>query len=140
MNSENQQVIFCAEDDEYSGIFNVTNRNNKFYFKKSFDDGKFIQIRIPEGFYEIESINNEVKRIINEKGYYTESDYPFRITPNFCTLGSIVEILSPGPMISFVFDDCIGDLLGFNKILLWGKYNLSDNQVDIFNSISKSKN
>ena len=115
----------------YNGIFNVTNRNNKFYFKKSFEDGEFIQIRIPEGAYEIESINNEVKRIILEKGYYTETDYPFRITPNFSTLGSIVEILSPGPLISFVFDDSIGTLLGFNEILLWGKYNLSDNQVDI---------
>ena len=34
-------------------------------------------------------------------------------------------------MISFVYDDCIGNLLGFNKILVWGKYNLSDNPVDI---------
>ena len=115
----------------YNGIFNVTNRNNKFYFKKSFDDGEFIQIRIPRGGYEIESINNEFKRIIIQKGYYTETDYPFRITPNVSTLGSIVEILTPGPMISFVFDDSIGTLLGFNEILLWGKYNLSDNQVDI---------
>ena len=134
MNSENQQVINRPEDAQYSGIFNVTNRNNKFYFKKSFDDGEFIQIRIPEGLYEIVSINNEVKRNIIEKGYYTESDYPFRITPNFSTLGCIVDILSPGPMISFAFDDSIGTLLGFNDILLWGKYNLSDNQVDILNS------
>ena len=36
-------------------------------------------------------------------------------------------------MISFVFDDSIGTLLGFNEILLWEEYNLSDNQVDIFN-------
>ena len=115
----------------YNGIFNVTNSNNKFYFKKSFEDGEFIQIRLPEGAYEIESINSEIKRIIIEKGYYTEIDYPFRITPNFSTLGSIVEILAPGPMISFVFDDSIGTLLGFNEILLWGKYNLSDNPVDI---------
>ena len=34
-------------------------------------------------------------------------------------------------MISFVSDDSIGRLLGFNEILLWGKYNLSDNPVDI---------
>ena len=49
----------------------------------------------------------------------------------FGTLGSFVEVLTPGPMISFVFDDSIGNLLGFNEILLWGKYNLSDNPVDI---------
>ena len=115
----------------YNGIFNVTNRNNKFYFKKAIKDEDFIQIRIPEGAYEIESLNNEIKRIIIEKGHYTETNYPFRITPNFSTLGSIVEILTPGPLISFVFDDSIGSLLGFNEILVWGKYNLSDDPVDI---------
>ena len=33
-------------------------------------------------------------------------------------------------MISFVFKDSIGNLLGFNEILLWGKDNLSDNPGD----------
>ena len=115
----------------YNGIFNVTDKNNKFYFKKAIKDEDFIQIRISEGAYEIESLNNEIKRIIIEKGHYTETNYPFRITPNFSTLGSIVEILTPGPQISFVSDDSIGSLLGFNEILVWGEYNLSDNPVDI---------
>ena len=115
----------------YNGIFNVTNDNNKFYFKKAIQDEDFFQIRIPPGAYEIESLNDEIKRIIIEKGHYTENNYPFKIKPNFSTLGSIVEILSPGPQISFVSDDSIGSLLGFNEILVWGKYNLSDNPVDI---------
>ena len=115
----------------YNGIFNVTNDNNKFYFKKAIKDEDFIQKRIPPGVYEIESLSDEIKRIIIEKGHYTENNYPFKIKPNFSTLGSIVEILSPGPQISFVSDDSIGSLLGFNKILVWGKYNLSDNPVDV---------
>ena len=115
----------------YNGIFNVTDKNNKFYFKKAIKDEEFIQIRISEGAYEIESLDNEIKRIIIEKGYYTETNYPFRITPNFSTLGSIIEILTPGPQIRFVFDDSIGSLLGFNEIPVWGKYNLSVNPVDI---------
>ena len=32
----------------YNGFFNVTNRNNKFFFKKALTDEDFIQIRIPE--------------------------------------------------------------------------------------------
>ena len=36
-----------------NGIFNVTNSNNKFYFKKSLIEEDFIQIRIPIGAYEI---------------------------------------------------------------------------------------
>ena len=105
----------------YNGIFNVTNDNNKFYFKKAIQDEDFIQRRIPPGAYEIESLNDEIKRIIIEKGHYTENNYPFKIKPNFSTLGSIVEILTPGPQISFVSDDSIGSLLGFNEILVWGK-------------------
>ena len=53
----------------YNGILNVTNRNNKFYFKKELIDENFIQVRIPEGAFEIESLNNEIKRNIIDKEY-----------------------------------------------------------------------
>ena len=115
----------------YNGIFNVTNRNNKFYFKKNLIDEDFIQIRIPEGAYEIESLDNEIRRILIDKEYYTEETYPFSIKPNFSTLGSIIEIKPQGPIIGFVFDDSIGKLLGFNETILWDEYNLSPNPVDI---------
>ena len=115
----------------YNGIFNFTNDNNKFYFKKAIQDEDFIQIRNPPGAYEIESLNDEIKRIFIEKGHYTENNYPFKIKPNFSTLGSIVEIITPGPQICFMSDDSIGSILGFNEILVWGKYNISDNPVDI---------
>ena len=115
----------------YNGIFNVTNRNIKFYFKKNLIDEDFNQIRIPEGAYEIESLNDEIKRIIIDKEYYTIESYPFTIKPNFSTLGSIVEIKSKGPIIGFVFHDSIGNLLGFNETILYEEYNLSPNPVDI---------
>ena len=94
----------------YNGIFNVTNRNNKFYFKKELIDEDFIQIRIPERAFEIESLNDESKRIIIDKEYYTEATYPFKIKPNFSTFGSIVEIHPQGAINGFVFEDSIGNL------------------------------
>ena len=115
----------------YNGIFNVTNRNNKFYFKKSLIDDDFIQIRIPEGAYGMESLDNEFKRIIIDKKHYTEGHYPFTMKPNFSTLGSIVEIKPQGPTKGFVFDDSIGNLLGFIETILFEGYNLSPNPVDI---------
>ena len=115
----------------YNGIFNVTNRNNKFYFKKNLIDEDFIQIRIPEGAYEIESLNDEIKRILIDKEYYIEANYPFTIKPNFSTLGSIITISPQGPIIGFVFDDSIGNLLGFKESILWEEYKLSPNPVDI---------
>ena len=116
----------------YNGIFNVTNTNNKFYFKKTItnEDG-FIKITIPPGAYEIESLNNESKRIIIDEGHYNENEYRFTIKPNFSTLGSIIEISPQGPIISFMFDESIRDLLGFHARTLYEEYNLSTNPVDI---------
>ena len=115
----------------YNGIFNVTNSNNKFYLKKSLVEEDFIQIRIPEGIYEIESLDKEMKRIFIDGEFYTDANYPFKIKPNFSTLGSIIEIQSQGPMIGFVFNDSISNLLGFNETILYKEYNLSPNPVDI---------
>ena len=115
----------------YNGFFNVTNANNKFYFTKSITDDDHIIITIPPGAYEIESLNNEIKRIIIDQEHYTETNYPFNIKPNFSTLDSIIEISTQGPIITFVPDDSIGDLLGFNKTTIFEEYNLSSNPVDI---------
>ena len=116
----------------YNGIFNVTNANNKFYITKSIsDEDGFVQITISPGAYEIESLNNEIKRIIIDEGYYNELTYPFKIKPNFSTLGSIIEISTQGPVITFVPDDSITELLGFNKTTIFEEYNLSSDPVDI---------
>ena len=116
----------------YNGIFNVTNENNKFYFTKSItDDNHYIMITIPPGSYELESLNNEIKRIIINDEHFTEDTYPFVIKPNFSTLGSIIEISNEESAISFKAGDSIGSLLGFNKRSIYEDYNLSDNPVDI---------
>ena len=106
----------------YNGIFNVTSKNNNFYFSKSIiDDNHFNNITIPEGAYEIESLNKEIQRIIIDEGYFTTSDYPFLIKPNFSTLGCIIEISIEESAISFTPDDSIRDLLGFKIRLQYMK-------------------
>ena len=116
----------------YNGIFNVTNSNNKFYFTKSItDDDHYIMITIPPGAYEIESLDDDIKRIIIDDMHFTSENYPFQIKPNFSTLGSIIEISNQESAISFRPDDTIGSLLGFNKRTIYEEYNLSDNPVDI---------
>ena len=75
-------------------------------------------------------MNNEIKRIIIDEEHYNEANYPFKIKPNFSILGSIIEISNHGPVITFVPDDSIRDLLGFNKTTIFEEYNLSPNPVD----------
>ena len=113
----------------YNGIFNVTNKNDKFYFTNPASE--LIMITIPHGAYELESLDLEIKRIIIEEGHITENFYPFSITPNFSTLGSIIEITNPNFLNDFTYDNTIRELLGFNSVILEDKYNLSNNPVDI---------
>ena len=116
----------------YNGIFNVTNSNNEFYFTKSItDDDHYIMITISPGAYEIENLNDEIKRIIFDDEHFTSENYPFQIKPNFSTLGSIIETPNQESAISFRPDDSLGSLLGFNKRTIYEEYNLSDNPVDI---------
>ena len=116
----------------YNGKFNIKNSIRKFYFKKTVtDEDGFVQFTMPPGPYEIESLNDENKRIIIDEGHFTRANYPFTINPNFSTLGSIIEISPQGPMISFMFDDSIRDLLGFNARTPYEEYTLSNNPVVI---------
>ena len=116
----------------YNGVFNINDSIIEFFFTKSItDDNHYIMITIPPGAYEIESLNDEIKRIIINDEHFTEDSYPFVIKPNFSTLGSIVEISNEESAISFKASDSIGSLLGFNKRTIYEEFNLSDNPVDI---------
>ena len=67
----------------YNGIFTVTNSNNKFYFTTSTSDVEPSFITIPPGAYELERLDDEIKRICFIDGHFTESTYPFKIRPIF---------------------------------------------------------
>ena len=97
-------------------------KKNKFYFSKSIiDDNHFNHLTIPEVAYEIESLNKELKRIIIDEDYFTTSDYPFLIKPNFSNLGCCLEISNKESAISLTPDDSIRDLLGFIKSTIYEK-------------------
>ena len=106
--NEKQFKIAVTFLTSYNGIFNITNSNDNFYFKKTITDADdFNQNTIPPGAYEIESLNNEIKRFSIDEEYLTESDYPFQNKPNFSTVGSLLEISPEGSIISFVLSSRI---------------------------------
>ena len=117
----------------YNGMFNVSNSNKKFYFTKSINDDDFSVISIPPDVYELESFNDEKKRLFIKDGYFTEEKSPFINKPNFSTLGSILEIQPNiiGTQITFNRDDSFTDLLGFDSVEIYEKYNLSQKLVVI---------
>ena len=79
----------------------------------------FSVISISNGAYELEALSKKIKRIIINEGHFTEVNYPFTIKPNFSTLGSIIEVSSQGPLISFLPDDSKRNILGFNATTLY---------------------
>ena len=56
----------------YNRIFNVRNKNNIFHITVSNNGNVFNHSTLPPGAYEIESLNNEMKRVSNEERYFTE--------------------------------------------------------------------
>ena len=113
----------------YNGIFNITSKNNKFFFVNPANE--IVMITVPHGAYELESLDLEIRRIKIEEGHITKDFYPFSIKPNFSTLGSIIKITHPNFLFHFTYDHTIRDLLGFNAVILVDEYNLSNNPVDI---------
>ena len=82
-------------------------------------------------FNEIESLNNEIKRINIDKGHYLEIENLSTIKPNFSRLGSIIEIKPQGAIIGLLYDDSIRSLLGFHGTILYKETNSSPIRVDI---------
>ena len=69
-------------------------------------------------------MNIENKRLIIGKEHITEADYPFTIEPKFSILGSFMEISKHKPLFSFLPDDCLRNLLGYNAVTLYEEYKL----------------
>ena len=63
----------------YNGTFNVKDKKKKFYFPRSINDDDFNVMAILKGAYELESLNDEIIRIIIKEAYFTEEIYPFVI-------------------------------------------------------------
>ena len=117
---------------DYDGIFNITNKNNQFYFTTSLSDLEPNFIFISTGAFELEHLHAEIERNFFNHGQFTESNYPFKIKPNFSTLGSIREIdVGIGRKIDFTPNDSIRDLLGFKPNVIHEECHLSDYPVDL---------
>ena len=114
--------------DTYNSIPNITaNKNNVFNY--STDDGiTWKTITLNTGAYELQAINNEIKRQIIVKG---DDESAINITANISRLTSIVNIENPRYKIDFSVDNSIGPVLGFNKVVIGHGYNESSNIVNI---------
>ena len=109
----------------YNGISIDSNSIKRFCFTVSINDDGFNVFFVFIGACELESSNDEIKRIFIQDSYFTEENYPFIIKPKVSTLGTIIEIQPNfiGTQISFVHDDTFRDLLAFDSVVMYEKHN-----------------
>ena len=118
--------------DTYNSIPNIIEGKNNLF--KYFNGRDWKVISLKTGAYELDAINNEIKRQMKVNG---DNDAAITISAEVSTLRSIVNILSAAEAAQAVqykvaFEaGTIGNLLGFPDRELNLGYNLSPNIVDI---------
>src|SRR5208337_5518490 len=97
--------------DTYNSIPNIEEgKSNAF---KYYNGEVWKTIKLSTGSYELNSINDEIKRQIIANG---DSESALDITANVSTLRSIVSIDDPNYKVDFGVPNSIGSVLGFETI------------------------
>ncbi|HLX54939.1 MAG TPA: hypothetical protein VKR58_13420, partial [Aquella sp.] len=125
LDSNKQYEAALLSLDTYNSIPNIIERKNNEF--KYYNGESWKTINLNTGAYELNAINNEIKRQIIVNG---DSDSAIDINADISTLKSIVNIDNPNYKVDFSAPNSIGSVLGFETIIGHG-YNVSLKIVDI---------
>ena len=117
--------------ETYYSFPNTDETNNVFVYSP--DNGNsWVKIKIPEGSYEIDDINNTIQHEMEKRGHYDEinEDYYINIAPNTNTLRSVL-ILEKGYQVDFNQQNSLAKILGFTGAKYTEGFHESENVVDI---------
>jgi hypothetical protein len=114
--------------DTYNSVPNIIESKNNI-LNYSTDDGEtWKTIALNTGAYELQGINNEIKRQLIVNG---DDESAINITANISRLTAIVNIEDPNYKVDFGVDNSIGSVLGFGKTIVGFGYNESSSIVNI---------
>ena len=97
------------------------------------DNGNsWVKIKIPEGSYEIDDINNTIQHEMEKRGHYDpiNEDYYINISANSNTLKSVL-ILEENFQVDFNHQNSISKVLGFTGAKYTEGFHESENVVNI---------
>jgi hypothetical protein len=112
--------------DTYNSIPNIIEGKNNVL--KYYNGEMWKTITLSTGAYELDAINNEIKRQIIANG---DSESAIDINVNISTLRSILNIDNPNYKVDFGVENSIGSVLGFEAEVVGHGYNPSSKIVDI---------
>ena len=131
LDREKVYEIALVNLETYYSFPNIDETNNIFVY--SHDNGNsWVKIKIPEGSYEIDDINNTIQHEMEKRGHYDEinEDYYINIAPNTNTLKSVL-ILEKGYQVDFNHQNSLAKVLGFTGAKYTEGFHESENVVDI---------
>ena len=117
--------------ETYYSFPNIDETNNVFVYSP--DNGNsWVKIKIPEGSYEIDDINNTIKHEMEKRGHYdsVNEDYYINISANSNTLKSIL-ILEKDNQVDFNHQNSLAKVLGFTGTKYTEGFYESENVVNI---------
>ena len=117
--------------ETYYSFPNIDDTNNVFVY--SHDQGvTWTKIKIPEGSYEIDDINNTIKHEMEKRGHYDSinEDHYISISANSNTLKSVL-IIESGYQVDFNQPNNLSKVLGFTGTKYEEGFHESENVVNI---------
>ena len=131
LDREKVYEIALVNLETYYSFPYIDETNNVFIYSP--DNGNsWVKIKIPEGSYEIDDINNTIQHEMEKRGHYDEinEDYYINIAPNTNTLKSVL-ILEKGYQVDFNHQNSLAKVLGFTGAKYTEGFHESENVVDI---------
>ena len=131
LDEKKKYEIALVNLETYYSFPNIDETNNTFVYSP--DNGNsWEKIKIPEGSYEIDDINDTIQHEMKKRTHYDEinEDYYINIAPNTNTLKSVL-ILEKGYQVDFNHQNSLAKVLGFTGAKYTEGFHESENVVDI---------
>ena len=115
LDRDKEYEIALVNLETYYSFPNIENTNNMFVYSP--DNGNsWVKIKIPEGSYGFDSINNAIQHEMEKRGHHDpiNEDYYINISANSNTLKSVL-ILEEDYLVDFNHQNSIAKVLGFTS-------------------------
>ena len=131
LDSDKVYEIALVNLETYYSFPNIDQTNNVFVYSPDNGDS-WVKIKIPEGSYEIDDINNTIKHEMEKRGLYdsVNEDYYINISANSNALKSIL-IVEKDYQVDFNYPNSLAKVLGFTGAKYTEGFNESENVVNI---------
>ena len=131
LDRDKEYEIALVNLETYYSFPNIDETNNVFVYSP--DNGNsWVKIKIPEGSYEIDDINNTIQHEMEKRGHYDSinEDYYINIYANSNTLKSVL-IIEKDYQVDFNHQNSLAKVLGFSGIKYKEGFHKSENVVNI---------